>query len=86
MELFEKLRACFLKVVFVKGTPEAATPTYGKTVTSKPDLSYPNLSRPDDYTTTLYYTDPSRQGGAKYFVSIDLTLNRTFSLAWPVTK
>ena len=25
MELVEKLRACFFKVVFVKGTPKAAT-------------------------------------------------------------
>ena len=39
MELVEKLRACFFKVVFVKGTPEGATATQGKTLTSNPDLS-----------------------------------------------
>ena len=52
MELVEKLRACSVRLFFVKRTPEVATATQGKTVTSKPDLSYPNLSRPYDYTTT----------------------------------
>ena len=77
MELVEKLRACFFKVVFLKGTPEAATATQGKTLTSNPDLSYPNLSRPyHSVTTPLTQADK----GAKYFVSTDLNLNRTFSL------
>ena len=60
MKLVEQLRACFFEVVFVKGTPEAATATQGKTLTSNPDLSKPNLFRPYDYTTTHYHTDPSR--------------------------
>ena len=28
----------------------------------------------------------SRLGGAKYFVSTDLNLNRAFSLTWPVAR
>ena len=66
MELVENLCACFFNVVFVKRTPEAATTTQGKTRTSNPDLSYPNLSRPSHYTTTLTQAD---KGGGKYFVN-----------------
>ena len=74
MELVENFRACFFNVVFVKGTPEAATTTQGKTRTLNPDLSYPILSRPSHYTTTLTQAD---EGGGKYFVSTDLNLTRT---------
>ena len=74
MELVENLRACFFNVGFVKGTPEAATTTQRKTRTSHPDLSYPNLSRPSHYTTTLTQAD---KGGGKYFVSTDWKLKRT---------
>ena len=66
MELVENFRACFFNVVIVKGTPEAATTTQGKTRTSNPDLSYPILSRPSHYTTTLTQAD---KGGGKYFVN-----------------
>ena len=66
MELVENFRACFFNVVFVKGTPEAATTTRGKTRTLNPDLSYPILSRPSHYTTTLTKAD---KGGGKYFVN-----------------
>ena len=64
MELVANVRACFFNVVFVKGTVETATTTQGKARTSNPDLSYPILSRPSHYTTTLTKAD---KGGAKIF-------------------
>ena len=87
MELVEKLRACFFKVVFVKGTPEAATAPSEKPLprswTFRILISL-GLTTTLLLTTTLSQADKEREGAQNILCL--LTLNRTFSLTWPVTK
>ena len=91
MELVEKLRACFFKVVFVKGTPEAATAPSEKPLPRSRTfriLISLGLTTTLLLTTTLTQADKEREGvgeGEQNILCL-LTLNRTFSLTWPVTK
>ena len=91
MELVEKLRACFFKVVFVKGTPEASTAPSEKPLPRSRTfriLISLGLTTTLLLTTTLTQADKEREGvgkGAQNILCL-LTLNRTFSLTWPVTK
>ena len=91
MELVEKLRACFFKVVFVKGTPEAATGPSEKPLPRSRTfriLISLGLTTTLLLTTTLTQADKEREGvgeGEQNILCL-LTLNRTFSLTWPVTK
>ena len=87
MELVEKLRACFFKVVFVKGTPEAATAPSEKALPRSRTfriLISLGLTTTLLLTTTLSQADKEREGAQNILCL--LTLNRTFSLTWPVTK
>ena len=91
MELVEKLRACFFKAVFVKGTPEAATAPSEKPLPRSRTfriLISLGLTTTLLLTTTLTQADKEREGVGERAQNILrlLTLNRTFSLTWPVTK
>ena len=91
MELVEKLRAYFFKVVFVKGTPEAATGPSEKPLPRSRTfriLISLGLTTTLLLTTTLTQAHKEREGvgeGEQNILCL-LTLNRTFSLTWPVTK
>ena len=91
MERVEKLRACFLEFFFVKGTPEAATAPSEKPLPRSRTfriLISLGLTTTLLLTTTLSQADKEREGvggGAQNILCL-LTLNRTFSLTWPVTK
>ena len=91
MELVEKLRACFFKVVFVKGTLEAATGPSEKPLPRSRTfriLISLGLATTLLLTSTLTQADKEREGvgeGAQNILCL-LTLNRTFSLTWQVTK
>ena len=92
MELVEKLRACFFKVVkFVKGTPEAATAPSEKPLPRSRTfriLISLGLTTTLLLTTTLTQANKEREGVGERAQNILclLILNRTFSLTWPVTK
>ena len=86
MELVEKLRmrACFFKVVFVEGTPEAATaPSEKPLPRSRTFRILISLSLTTTLLLTTTLTQPDK--GAQNILCL-LTLNRPFSLTWPVTK